>query len=263
MRECRNRVKDYVQDGYRRLYRQGARGNVPIVQGKALACRLGYDARLLERVPEALWTRFFPCGNPIPWIPSGLPPRAKVLNLGAGVGLDGFFLASAQTVSVGRIVHVDVAREALRLGKAFMMARFGDHDAETVRMHWVQADGERLPFGDEVFDLVLMNGVFNLFETKETLLAEVRRVLNKAGSLVMADIVRTGPLPSDWEFPPEGWLWCVNGSLEEGELRRVLEHAGFAPVEIVSRTCEAEPFWTAVIRARTIGGRRAYSSGTI
>jgi len=92
---------------------------------------------------------------------------------------------------------------------------------------------------------------------------ERRRPFVRGNFGLMADIVRTGPLPSNWEFPPEGWLWCVNGSLEEGELRRVLEHAGFAPVEIVSRTCEAEPFWTAVIRARTIGGKRAYSSGTI
>ena len=263
MPECRDHVKAYVQDSYRRLYRQGARGDVPIVQGKALACRLGYDARLTEKVPEAMWARFFPCGNPVPWVPSGLPPRASVLNLGAGVGLDGFFLSSAQTVSVGRIVNVDVAREALCLGKAFTISRFGGHDTQTAPMQWVQADGERLPFRDEAFDLVLMNGVFNLFETKEKLLAEVRRVLNKTGTLLVADLVRTGPLPSDWGFPPEGWLWCVNGSLEEGELRRVLEHAGFAPVEVVHRTCEAEPFWTAVIRARTLGEPGAYSSGTI
>lgn len=250
MLECRDRVKAHVQDGYRRLYGQGARRDVPIIQGKALACRLGYDPRLAEMVPEALWARFFPCANPLPWVPAGLPPGASVLNLGAGVGLDGFFLMATRTVSVGRLVNVDIVREALCLGKAFPVPRVGGHGVDPDRIHWVQADGERLPFLHEAFDLVVMNGVFNLFETKEKILAEVRRVLNTSGTLLMADLVRTGPLPPHWGSPPEGWLWCVNGSLEEGELKQVLEHAGFGPVEIASRNCEADPFWAEVIRAR-------------
>ncbi|MEJ5364795.1 MAG: methyltransferase domain-containing protein [Desulfosoma sp.] len=254
MPECRDRVKAFVQDGYRRLYRDGAHKDLPIVHGKALARRLGYDARLVDMVPEALWARFFPCGNPVPWIPSGLPPGASVLNLGAGVGLDGFFLLPAKTAPVGPIINVDVAREALSLGKAFIDPRLGGHGADPPRVYWVQADGERLPFHREAFHLVLMNGVFNLFETKEKLLAEVHRVLKKTGALLMLDLVRTGPLPPDWGSPPEGWLWCVNGSLEEGELREVLEEVGFGSVEIVSRNCEADPFWTEVIRARKIGG---------
>lgn len=78
-------IKHYVQENYRRLYQEGARRDVPIVQGKELACRLGYDLRLAATVPEALWDRFFPCGNLVRWVPSTMPPGTHILNLGSGV----------------------------------------------------------------------------------------------------------------------------------------------------------------------------------
>ncbi len=263
MAEPSDTVKHYVQENYRRLYRNGTRRDMPIVQGKELACRLGYDPRIAEMVPEALWTRFFPCGHPLRWVPMDMPTGFCLLNLGAGVGLDMFFLAQGGTMHEGCLINVDISLEALSLGKTLQVSPCNGHKRKSTRIYWMQADAEQLPVRHETVDLVLMNGVFNLFETKENLLAEVHRVLKKTGILLICDLVRTGPIPPEWGSAPEGWLWCVNGSLEEGDLRRLLERAGFAQVEILSRNCEADPFWSEVVRARKMSFSQGYSSGTI
>ncbi len=250
MSQSTRNIKGYVQKAYRRLYHEGVDPNLPIVQGKDLACHLGYDPRLVDRVSDALWARFFPCGHPLPWISAKHLRGSKILNLGSGVGLDAFFLAFGKARDGAFIVNVDVVEEALVQGKAFMDREQAMHGPGKASTFWVRADAEAVPFGNEVFDVVLMNGVFNLFEQKELLLQEVFRVLKRSGHFLLADLVRTEPLPTQWGSAPEGWLWCVNGALDEQELSTMLQDTGFVDVEILSKDCELEPLWREIIRAR-------------
>lgn len=242
-------IKNTIVESYRHIYHVGTRPDLPIMQGKDLACHLGYDPTLAQKVPESMWARFFPCGNLLPWVKSLGFSEPRILNLGAGIGLDTFFLTFGKIISRGLIVNVDTAEEALRYGKAFMA--HSENDKETRKPHilWVQADGERIPFRDEVFHIVLMNGVFNLFEDKHVLLREVFRVLRRPGSLLLADLVRIGPLPPEWGTAHEGWLWCINGSLDEHELEALLQDIGFSHVKILRRDAELEPLWREVVCA--------------
>lgn len=242
-------IKTFVRDAYQRLYTNGVRRDLPIVQGKDLAWALGYDPCLIRLVPEALWARFFPCGHPVPWMDIEGLKAPKILNLGSGVGLDAFFVIFEKAMGNGAVVNVDIAHEALKCGKNFMDAALAAHGTKA-HIFWVQADADAMPFSDSVFDLVLMNGVFNLFECKDLLLKEVFRVLKNRGTFVLADLVRTGPLPQEWGSALEGWLWCVNGSMEEQELFHILHTTGFTGAEILRKDCEVDPLWREIVRAR-------------
>lgn len=255
-------IKSYVRKGYEKLYTDGVRHDLPIVQGQDLAWALGYDPCFIQAVPEALWARFFPCGNPVPWMTVEGIEEAKILNLGSGVGLDAFFVAFAKRLRNGAVVNVDIAHEALKQGKNFMDAAKAAHGVKA-HIFWVQADADTLPFPDAVFEFVVMNGVFNLFERKDLLLQEVFRVLKNHGAFLLADMMRTGPLPPQWGTAKEAWLWCVNGSLEEQELFGILHTTGFEQVEILRRDCEVEPLWREIIRARKSSSPLPYASGSI
>jgi SAM-dependent methyltransferase len=61
------------------------------------------------------------------------------------------------------------------------------------------------PFRDQSFHAVISNGVFNLIPEKVKALAEVLRVLEPGGRLMVADQVLTGELPEDPAARPASW----------------------------------------------------------
>lgn len=46
---------------------------------------------------------------------------------------------------------------------------------------WVEGSAERLPFRDSTFDVVISNGVIDLIPDKDTVFAEIMRVLRPGG----------------------------------------------------------------------------------
>jgi demethylmenaquinone methyltransferase/2-methoxy-6-polyprenyl-1,4-benzoquinol methylase len=104
------------------------------------------------------------------------PPR--LLDLGAGTGRIGIPFIAARDDYVG----VD-----LSFG---MLSEFRRRAAECARApRLVRADGERLPFADASFDAVLLIQVFGGMRGWRRLLAEARRVLRRAGVLVLGRAV--------------------------------------------------------------------------
>jgi ubiquinone/menaquinone biosynthesis C-methylase UbiE len=101
-------------------------------------------------------------------------PRPRLLDLGAGSGRIGHAFVAAGDDYVG----VD-----LSLGMLRQFARRADSDGRAPRL--VQADGNRLPFGDAAFDIVLLVQVFGGMDEWRPLVAEARRVLRPAGALVL------------------------------------------------------------------------------
>lgn len=106
-----------------------------------------------------------------------LAPRPRLLDLGAGSGRIGWPFVEAGDDYVG----VDLSRE--------MLAAFA-HRRETGAAALVQADGNRLPFGDASFDAVLLVQVFGGLVGWRALLEEARRVLRADGALVLGRTVR-------------------------------------------------------------------------
>ena len=100
--------------------------------------------------------------------------QARLLDLGAGSGRIGRAFVAAGDDYVGA---------DLSLGMLRQFARRSDTDGRVARV--VQADGERLPFGDAAFDAVLLIQVFGGLDEWRPFVGEARRVLRSSGTLVL------------------------------------------------------------------------------
>lgn len=117
-------------------------------------------------VPEAI--------RPAVWASAGVTPRGRVLDLGAGTGRVGRTFVAAGD----RYVGVDAS-----LG---MLGEFAAHLKRAGALSCLaQADGERLPFADGTFDVVLLIQVLSGAQGGRRLLMDARRVLRPAGALVV------------------------------------------------------------------------------
>jgi SAM-dependent methyltransferase len=101
----------------------------------------------------------------------------------------------------------------------------------------VRGVAERLPFGDEKFDLVLMVTVVFLLEDRATAFREAGRVLKPGGSIVVGFIDRDSPIGRRYQGEGEG---------ESEEATEKKHKSGFysgvrllAPVEMVALLEEA------------------------
>lgn len=106
---------------------------------------------------------------------AGDQPRPRVLDLGAGTGRIGKPFAEAGDACFG----VD-----LSLG---MLREFAGRSRENNECapDLVQADGERLPFRDGIFDVVMLIQVLGGAHGWRRLLGETRRVTRARGALVI------------------------------------------------------------------------------
>jgi SAM-dependent methyltransferase len=97
----------------------------------------------------------------------GLPPQPRVMDLGCGRG---------DSVDLFRAAHPDVRWTGVDVERSAEVAERVRRDAE-----FVTFDGERLPFGDEEFDLVFCKQVLEHVLRPAPLVADVARVLRPGG----------------------------------------------------------------------------------
>lgn len=129
-----------------------------------------------------------------------LKPRTRVLDVAAGRGTSGIFLAKRFGCEV---VGVDFSRKnaeeanrtALEMGLA-----------ERAAFRW--ADAERLPFADGSFDAIICECAVCLFPDKQLAVNECARVLAAGGQVGLSDLTRTEPLSPDLDglF---SWIACI------------------------------------------------------
>lgn len=99
--------------------------------------------------------------------------RRQVLDVGCGAGVD-----LARFVKGGaRGVGVDIAGAAVRLAHE-------NFRQQGLRGHFVEADGEHLPFPPDTFDAVYAHGVVQYTADGSRLVEECRRVLNRGGTAI-------------------------------------------------------------------------------
>jgi arsenite methyltransferase len=191
----------------------------------ARGARMGYDAEELSAVPEAA-AMSFGCGNPRAI--AGLKPGEVVLDLGSGGGFD-CFLAAREVGTTGRVIGVDMTPEMIERARA--NAARGGYEQVEFRLGEI----EHLPVADASVDVVISNCVINLAPDKRAVYADAYRVLKPGGRLAIADTVATIPVPEEARRDPELWSACASGSLEIGELERVLSGVGFTQVRIAPK----------------------------
>jgi SAM-dependent methyltransferase len=218
-------IKKHVQNHYECLFEGKKRCHLPVEKGKDLAGTLGYPADFLEMIPQEYWDHFVPCGNPLPYL---IPASGdRILNLGCGVGIDSlgvFFKHGHQVEVVNADIVFTVLKQARQLASQLSIPKGV--------FQWICGDGEQLPFQSNLFDWIVMNGVFNLFPNKASLLKEIYRALRPSGQLVSVDLCCVDALPEYFFQEPDAWAWCMSGACTEDELMKLLEERGFEQIRL-------------------------------
>lgn len=147
-------------------------------------------------MPDELLQSFCGVGNPfaIETIEKG----SSVLDIGCGAGFD-LAVACRLVGEQGKAYGVDLTPEMVdRANRNLAALRLSNGEVRQVL-------SERLPFGNDGFDVVISNGVINLSPNKARLFAEIFRVLKPGGRLQFADIILSRELPPHLRASVESW----------------------------------------------------------
>ncbi len=163
--------------------------------GRAWAQDLGYPPELAN-VPEAAVESFAGVANP--WELGRLSAGERVLDLGCGAGTDS--LVAAQMVGPeGSVIGIDMTPEML--AKAHRAAA----EMGAANVEFVEGEIELLPFADESVDVVISNGVIDLLPDKDTVFAEIYRVLRPGGRIQLADVTIQQPVSEEGKRNIDLW----------------------------------------------------------
>ena len=148
--------------------------------GRRLASILRYEDAWLDGVPEDSIASFAGTGNPFSM--GALRDGERVVDVGCGAGIDSL-IAARMVGPNGEVIGVDMTPAMLERAHT-CAARIG---ASNVRFH--RGLAESLPVPNEWADVVISNGVLNLFPNKFAGLQEMARVLKPGGRLQIGDIL--------------------------------------------------------------------------
>src|SRR6478672_10536794 len=156
--------------------------------GRPLAARLGYEAGQVDALPDRAVESFAGVANPFSLHP--LTAGEKVIDVGSGAGFDSF-IAAGQVGPGGQVVGVDMTAEMLAKSRQTAAA------LGLAQVEFREGLAEALPVPDGWADVVISNGVINLCADKQTVFAEIHRVLRPGGRLQLADIANGQPVPPE------------------------------------------------------------------
>jgi arsenite methyltransferase len=180
-------LRSQVREKYRQVAVQPA-DRFHFHTGRPLAARLGYDQRVVDRLPDRAVESFAGVANPFALRP--LQSGEHVVDVGSGAGFD-TFVAADQVDASGRVVGVDMTAEMLDKSRQ-TAALLG-----LAQVEFRDGLAEALPVDDGWADVVISNGVINLCADKRAVLAEIHRVLRPGGVLQFADIANGRPVPAE------------------------------------------------------------------
>ena len=179
-------LREEVKSKYRDVARN-PNGEHHFHTGRPLARRLGYDAALVDSMPDVAVESFAGVANPFSL--RTLDPGEKVVDAGSGGGFD-CFVAAHQVGPQGEVVGVDMLAEMLEKSRA---------SAELMGLKQVEfREGllEQIPVRDSWADVVISNGVINLCADKKQTFSELWRILRPGGRLQFGDIANGKPVPA-------------------------------------------------------------------
>lgn len=190
-----NELRQAIQEEYKVVAENPEHG-FHFHTGRLLAAILGYDESWLEGIPEASIESFAGTGNPFSL--GQLKPGDRVVDVGCGAGIDSL-IAGKMVGPEGNVVGVDMTPAMLA------KARRSGQEAGLNNVEFREGFGEALPVLDDWADMVISNGVLNLFPDKSVALAEMARVLKPGGRLQIADIMVEKAVPDGAKGNIELW----------------------------------------------------------
>jgi len=198
---------------------------VAIDRGLPLLQKLGYPTDLLQLLPQTSFELAFPLANPLTKI-TDLTPKT-ILDLGCGTALDIFFCAHLLS-GIERLTGIDTSTGLLSEGRK----RLENFPAAAGKISLIEADLNYLENLDlPGFDLILMNGSFNLIYDKIIFLRKLCKLLTGNGTILIYDFTLTENLPPGFVDELDNWLWNIGGALDGNALN---ETAGNAELKLIS-----------------------------
>ena len=141
----------------------------------------------------------------------GLGPATRYLEIGAGSGWPGLYLAKRTGCEAALI---DLPLEGLKAARE--RAR---KDGLADRCRIVQADGAALPFADGSFDAIYHSDVLCCLIEKQAVLGECRRVAAMGAKMVFSVIsITTGLSDTDYEIAAGGGPTFIESPLDYSEM---------------------------------------------
>lgn len=156
--------------------------------GRPLTALLGYDAAVVDSLPDRAVESFAGVGNPFSL--RRIAPGERVVDVGSGAGFDSF-IAANQTGATGRVIGIDMTPEMLTKSRSTAELLEYDH------VEFCEGLAEAMPIETGWADVVISNGVINLCADKKAVFAEILRVLRPGGVLQFADIANGRPVPTE------------------------------------------------------------------
>jgi len=213
----------------------------------------GYSSEWFEALPEEVWDYCAAVGNP--FMQGDIRPGDTVVDLGCGAGTD-LLVSALLTGKKGKAIGIDITPKMVE--KAREHARMAGLDHVEV----MEGDLESILLEDNSVDVVISNGAINLTKCKESVFAEIYRILKPNGRLFFADIIDiTEPKPLSFctiDAPAAScctdepaysteestcstqedadWANCVAGTLKEQRVIEVMQEAGLDEVECTGLT---------------------------
>ena len=178
-------LRRQIQVEYSLVAREPARG-FHFHTGRPLARLLQYKDEWLDGIPESAIESLAGTGNPFAL--GRLAEGDRVVDVGCGAGIDSLIAARMVGLS-GAVVGVDMTPAMLE------KARAGAAAMNAANVEFRESYAESLPVPDEWADVVISNGVMNLFPDKTAGLREMARVLKPGGRLQIGDILVTKAVP--------------------------------------------------------------------
>ncbi|HEX2180046.1 MAG TPA: methyltransferase domain-containing protein, partial [Actinomycetota bacterium] len=200
-----------------------------------------YPASQTAALPSLAVSASCGCGNPTAIAP--LQPGQVVVDLGSGSGVD-TFLAAQRVGPQGRVVGVDLTPEMVAL------ANSAKRSAGLQNVEFVSGEMEQVPMPDGSVDVVISNCAINLSDDKQSVFAEIARVLRPGGSIGICDVVASDTLSPEDRAARGSYVDCIAGALSVGELTEALRRAGFDDVRIDLTHAVADEMFAAAITGR-------------
>ena len=189
-----------IEAGIREKYNKVAQnpdGQFKYPTGKKGLEALNYECALIKRLPDAVASSFCGVGNPFSL--GKINQGENILDIGCGAGVD-TILAAFSVGPKGSVVGVDIVPEMIARAESNLQLMDLDN------VNFQKVSGEKLPFSDNTFDVVISNGVINLIPDKEAAMSEIIRVLRPAGRLMIADQIAAGSVQKDLKARLENWF---------------------------------------------------------
>ena len=191
--------KNKIETGIRGKYVKVAESPEGFFQyptGRSGLEALKYDPALIQSLPDQVTASFCGVGNPFSLGP--VNAGEAVLDIGCGTGVD-TLLAAMMAGPTGIADGVDIVPEMLQRAEENLKM------TDLKNVSFQKASGEKLPFEDNSFGVVISNGVINLIPDKAATLKEAWRVLWPGGRLMIADQIRVGDLPNKLKTRIKKW----------------------------------------------------------